>query len=109
MAPSAESISADVTISPVDIARGWLTGSSSSTSRPPQRHASPLVALEEIVLPALLRPPCVVEFSGGRDSSLVLAVATRVATREGLPSPVAFTQHYPGLAEANEDEWQELV
>jgi hypothetical protein len=61
------------------------------------------------VLPALLRPPCIVEFSGGRDSSLVLAIAARVAAREGLPSPVAFTQQYPGLAEANEDEWQELV
>lgn len=61
------------------------------------------------MLPALLRPPCIVEFSGGRDSSLVLAVASRVAAREGLPSPVAFTQQYPGLAEANEDDWQELV
>ncbi len=96
-------------LSPVDVARGWLTGSSTVTTPSGDGQDSPLGALENVVLSALLRPPCVVEFSGGRDSSLVLAVAARVAAREGLPSPVAFTQVYPGLAEANEDEWQELV
>jgi hypothetical protein len=108
-APSAETLAAESVLTPVDVARGWLTGSSRVTSRTTYRQDTPLDALEKIVLSALQRPPCIVEFSGGRDSSLVLAVAARVAAREGLPSPVAFTQHYPGLAEANEDEWQELV
>jgi Asparagine synthase len=115
--PSADVLAAERILTPVDIARGWLTGSSSFPDRPPRQphhhqhnhQVTPLSALEQVVLTALLRPPCIVEFSGGRDSSLILAVAARVATREGLPSPVAFTQHYPGLAEANEDEWQELV
>ena len=41
-------------------------------------------ALEAAVLPALQRPPCLVSFSGGRDSSAVLAVAADVARRHGL-------------------------
>ena len=42
------------------------------------RGTTPLSALEEAILPALEREPCLVSFSGGRDSSAVLAVATRV-------------------------------
>src|SRR5207302_9328261 len=35
---------------------------------------SPVTAFEDVVRNALRRPPCVVTFSGGRDSSAVLAV-----------------------------------
>jgi len=38
-----------------------------------------------------LRPPCVVTFSSGRDSSLLLAVAAEVAACEGLEPPIALT------------------
>jgi hypothetical protein len=69
----------------------------------------PLTALEEAVLPALTRPPCLVMFSGGRDSSVVLAVAARVARREGLPLPVPSTDAFPGFADTHEAEWQRLV
>jgi asparagine synthase (glutamine-hydrolysing) len=48
-------------------------------------------------------------FSGGRDSSVVLAIATRVARREGLPPPIPITQVFPDYPETNETEWQELV
>jgi asparagine synthase (glutamine-hydrolysing) len=67
----------------------------------------PLAALERAVLPALLHPPCVVSFSGGRDSSAVLAAAVSVARREGLPLPIPATNVFPEIAEASEDEWQE--
>jgi asparagine synthase (glutamine-hydrolysing) len=50
-----------------------------------------------------------VQFSGGRDSSLVLSIAERVARREGLPEPIAFTRVFPGIAEAEESSWQEQV
>ena len=66
-------------------------------------------ALEAAVLPALQRPPCFVSFSGGLDSSAVLAVASIVARREGLPLPVAATLRFPGNAEADEASWQETV
>lgn len=71
--------------------------------------ASPRSMFEQIVLRGLQRPPCVVGFSGGRDSSAVLAVAVHVARREGLPLPVAFTERYPASPSTQEDDWQEQV
>lgn len=68
-----------------------------------------LGALESIVLEALSRPPCVVQFSGGRDSSVLLAVAARLARRHGLSPPVPLTVRFPGVAEAEEVYFQELV
>ncbi|MGH9105048.1 MAG: asparagine synthase-related protein [Acidimicrobiales bacterium] len=62
-----------------------------------------------MVLPALQRPPCLVDFSGGRDSSLVLAVATSLARREGLPLPVPRTRRFLSDPASKEDEWQEMV
>ena len=67
-------------------------------------------ALAEPIRHALGRPPCLVSFSGGRDSSAVLAVAADVARKEGLPAPVAVTYRYPeDMAAARESGWQELV
>jgi asparagine synthase (glutamine-hydrolysing) len=50
-----------------------------------------------------------VSFSGGRDSSAVLAVATRLARREGLPDPIPSTLRAPQAPLAEESAWQELV
>lgn len=66
-------------------------------------------ALEEVVRRALQRPPCVVSFSGGRDSSAILAVAAHVARRDSLPLPIPVTLRFPGSPDAQEDSWQELV
>jgi Asparagine synthase len=57
----------------------------------------------------LSRPPCFVAFSGGRDSSAVLAVAVAVARADGLDLPIPVTERYPGVAEADEVGWQQLV
>lgn len=65
--------------------------------------------LEDSVRPALARPPCLVSFSGGRDSSCVLALAASVARREGLPLPIPATLRFPGLPESDENDWQERV
>ncbi len=75
----------------------------------PAPGGSPRTALEAAVLPALLRSPCLVSFSGGRDSSAVLAVATAVARREGLPAPIPITHRFPGAAGTDEGAWQEMV
>jgi asparagine synthetase B (glutamine-hydrolysing) len=69
----------------------------------------PREALEHVALAALRRPPCLVSFSGGCDSSAVLAVAAHVARREGLPLPIPATNRFPGLEEADETGWQERV
>jgi asparagine synthase (glutamine-hydrolysing) len=70
---------------------------------------APLAVLETLLLPALERRPCLVAFSGGRDSSTVLAVATAVARREGLDDPVPTTFRYDGHPRTQEDEWQEAM
>ena len=61
------------------------------------------------MLRALRRPPCLVSFSGGLDSSALLAVATAVARREGLDDPVPATLVFPGSPESDEEAWQETV
>ncbi|MBO9531429.1 MAG: asparagine synthase [Solirubrobacteraceae bacterium] len=53
--------------------------------------------------------PVVVAFSGGIDSSVILALAVHVAREHGyaLPHPVALT--VPGSDDADERDWRELV
>ncbi|HLX87106.1 MAG TPA: asparagine synthase-related protein [Acidimicrobiales bacterium] len=94
----------------LETAAGWVTGRGRvPVDVPTDAPPDPVAALESALLPALQRPPCVVQFSGGRDSSLVLAAALRVARRHGLPDPVALTRRFPGVEEANEEQWQEDV
>ena len=76
---------------------------------PPWTGASPWEALERELTAALARPPCLVSFSGGRDSSAVLAAATRVARQQGLPLPIPATLRFPGRSRTDENSWQELV
>jgi asparagine synthetase B (glutamine-hydrolysing) len=55
------------------------------------------------------QPPCIVSFSGGRDSSAILALATHVARREGLPLPIPATNRFARVPHADENAWQEQV
>lgn len=70
---------------------------------------SPRTVLEALLVEALQHTPCVVAFSGGRDSSALLALALAVARSHGLQAPVAVTRRYPGDAAADESAWQERV
>jgi asparagine synthase (glutamine-hydrolysing) len=105
-------LSALETMSPLEIATGFVTGrdalavpeTSGGAARSGVRET-----LAQLLLPALTRSPCIIEFSGGRDSSLLLAVAIATARREGLAEPIAVTKRHPGLTETLEAEWQELV
>ncbi len=96
---------------PREIASGVVLGQvAGSTGRAMvDRLPTPLAALEAAVLPALRRPPCLVSFSGGFDSSLVLAVAVRVARRDGLAEPVPVTWRFTGAPRADESAWQERI
>ena len=97
-------------LSPLELASGLVFGSESRPAQAPDHvQGDPVDALGDAVLPALARGPCFVSFSGGRDSSAVLATATTVARREGLPPPVPVTNVFPEAARSSEAEWQELV
>ncbi len=93
----------------MEIAHGWVFGPSDNTPPPVVRNADPRAILEDLVLHALRRPPCGVMFSGGRDSSAVLAIATHVARREGLADPIPITASFPAASRSQETDWQELV
>ena len=91
------------------MALGWVFGPTDREPPPLVKHPGPRPLLEEAILKAVQRAPCGVCFSGGRDSSTVLAVATHVARREGLPDPIPITGVFPGSSRTEETEWQELV
>lgn len=94
----------------LELASGVPLGDQPTASLP---HVDPEVtargALEDAIRPWLGRSPCLVGFSGGRDSSAMLAVATTLARREGLAAPVPITIRFPGVTDSDESRWQELV
>ena len=96
-------------MSGMELAWGYLMGHDGTLPPPSDPRVTPRAALELVVRRALQRPPCGVAFSGGRDSSLVLAIATHVARRDGLPDPVPITRVFPAIVEADEQEFQETV
>jgi hypothetical protein len=88
---------------------GLVLGLDGREVLPAPSGRSPRVVLEATIEKALQRSPCVVSFSGGRDSSAVLAVAASVARRHGLPLPVPVSLVFPDSRSADAHEWQELV
>ena len=88
----------------------WLHGRVSAPPHNPRDNQQfPRRAFENAIMPAVASAPCFVAFSGGRDSSAVLAVATELARREGLPDPIPVTEVYPAVPESDESAWQHLV
>jgi hypothetical protein len=96
-------------LAPLEIASHVLLGADETVRAVPNHAIGPVEALEASLLEALRRPPCLVSFSGGRDSSPLLALAMRVARREGLPEPVPITQRFEAAPATHEDEWQALI
>lgn len=98
-------------LSPLEVSCGLVLDPRRSRQRLPavSDGTEPRAALEAAVLPALRRSPCLVSFSGGRDSSAVLAVAASVARREGLPLPIPATNRFPAAGLTDEADWQERV
>jgi asparagine synthase (glutamine-hydrolysing) len=95
---------------PLEVAAGMVWGFDPTlTALEPDHSRTPRQALDEVMVEALSHSPCVVSFSGGRDSSAVLAVATESARRHGLPLPIPVTMHFPEEASADESDWQALV
>lgn len=103
---------ADGSLLPLDPIETWsgvllgAAGAEDPTNEPP---LTPPAALERVLLPALARTPCLVAFSGGRDSSALLATAAHVARQHGLPDPIPATYRYAKQPRTEESEWQEAV
>jgi hypothetical protein len=75
----------------------------------PAIHRSPREAIEDELRPALAAGQAYVLFSGGLDSSLMLAIGTALARREGFAPPIPITHRYADDPGSGEDDWQELV
>jgi asparagine synthetase B (glutamine-hydrolysing) len=91
-----------------EIVAGWIFGSV-PVDWPTAVSRHPRQVLEDELRPLLTRSPSYVLFSGGRDSSAVLACAVELARREGLPIPIPVTRVYPGRAASDEAQWQRRV
>ncbi len=102
-------MNASTRLSHLEVACGLVFGEEAGALPLPTPEGSPRQALEEAVREALSRPPCLVSFSGGRDSAAVLATASHVARREGLEAPIPATNCFPEVAASDEGEWQERV
>lgn len=92
-----------------EVSSGWLHGFISGAVVSESSEEGAAEALRNVLRDPLLGGPCVVPFSGGRDSSLLLAVACSVAREAGVGLPTAVTFRYPGQSEADENDWQEMV
>ncbi|MGH9052444.1 MAG: asparagine synthase-related protein [Acidimicrobiia bacterium] len=101
----------ELRLTPLEVASGLVVGTDRSASplTAPEQGVTPRGALERAVREGLLRAPCLVSFSGGRDSSTMLALAVGVARREGLDLPVPVSLRFPDVDSAQEGEWQEQV
>jgi hypothetical protein len=105
-----DALGGNLALSAREVAYGFAYGEDAAGALPVgASRVKPIDALEQAILPALRRAPCVVGFSGGRDSSAVLAVATRLARREGLALPIPVTMRFPWAPASGESEWQERV
>jgi hypothetical protein len=97
-------------LTPLEVAASVVFGVDQDAAAPEASgDPTPREALERALARALRRSPCLISFSGGRDSSALLALAVHVAEREGLAQPVPITARFPGLAGPQETEWQEQV
>jgi asparagine synthase (glutamine-hydrolysing) len=96
----------------IELASGMLFGDAPGTAPvlpAPRPGETAFSALEDACLPHLREGRCFVSFSGGRDSSLVLAAAASAARRHGFSLPVPVTIRFPRVGHTDEHEWQELV
>src|SRR4051794_21602991 len=95
---------------PLDVATGLVVGAAAAPGlRGDEPGHDARHELHDAVARALQRPPCYLAFSGGRDSSLLLAVAVHVARERGLELPIALTARYPGHPDTVETKWQDMV
>lgn len=99
-------------LDPLEVHSGLIGGPRRTALPPdpvPPLAGTPREVLEAMLVEPLSQPPCHVAFSGGRDSSAMLAVATHVARRHGLDDPIPLSARLEEHPRTWETEWQELV
>lgn len=96
-------------LDPLEIHSGIVLGARRSRLPPvpPDIPRPPRRVLDELLIGALARSPCYVLFSGGRDSSVMLAAATETARKHGLPEPIPLTARFGAHPRTWETDWQE--
>ncbi|MGC0142898.1 asparagine synthase-related protein [Pseudactinotalea sp. Z1732] len=92
-----------------ETSRGFVTGNQRRRRFPRSSVGHPFEALKTVIERAADGRSVYVTFSGGRDSSGILAAATSLAREGRIPAAVPFTYVYPGLTETHEGKWQDLV
>lgn len=92
-----------------EISRNVVTGLRRRRPFPSAAPHHPFEALKSTIERAAEGRTVYVTFSGGRDSSGILAAAVSLAQERRIPAAVPFTYVYPGLEESDESDWQELV
>lgn len=96
-------------MTPFEIATGWIFGMNPITSAGARALAHPRAVLDDIVRSMCSRGRSFVLFSGGRDSSVVLACAVGLARREGFEPPIPVTRLFPDDSATSEEQWQRQV
>jgi asparagine synthase (glutamine-hydrolysing) len=97
-------------LTPLDVATGRMLGEEAREPLPRLgRRTSLDGALFSVMEPALASGRCLVAFSGGRESSWILAVATAGAREHGYPDPVPVTFRFAGGATTHATVLQEQV
>jgi asparagine synthase (glutamine-hydrolysing) len=98
-------------LEPLEIHSGHITGPRRAPAPRPQPEipGDARQVLDVLLAGALAHPPCYVAFSGGRDSSVVLAAATDTARRHGLAEPIPLTARFEDYPRTHESDWQEFV
>ena len=108
MGAGAFSVGNPAELSFLDIACGMPLGC--NRDRPPAPLRSSLDEFSaRMFCSSLGRGRCFMPFSGGRESSMWLAMATTHARRHGHDDPVPITLRHPGLASPEQLKLQELV
>ena len=103
-------MSADHLWSRIELALGIPLGVVPDAASLPAIRLSPRDELERIIDEQFeLGRQVFVCFSGGRDSSAVLALAVHVARRRGAPLPIPVTLRFPDYPESDESTWQDVV
>lgn len=95
-------------ITQLELAAGRVFGAARFVGLP-ATTLTPREALEHACAAALARPPCIVSFSGGTDSSGILATAVHTARKLGLAAPIPVSLRFPDVPSTEESQWQEVV